>query len=81
MKSFNPHINFSQDFNRIESRHTFSGKEKDQDTGYSYPSTGSVQRFGASYGACPDKGGDSDISVWLSDAITDRSVSMNPLSN
>jgi len=45
-------------------------KEKDTETGYSYPSTGSGRRFGARYY-------DSDLSVWLSvDPMADKYPSM-----
>jgi RHS repeat-associated protein len=57
--------------------YTFSGKEKDAETGYSYTSTGSVQRFGASPDSCT--GYDSDLSVWLSvDPLSDKLLSLSP---
>jgi len=55
-------------------RYTFSAKEKDTETGYSYPSTGSGRRFGARYY-------NSDLSVWLSAASTDHRVRMDPMSD
>jgi len=46
-------------------------KEKDTETGYSYPSTGSGRRFGARYL-------DTDLSIWLSvDPMADKYPSMS----
>lgn len=59
----NPHIAQTQTSSSWESRYTFSGKEKDVETGYSY--------FGARYY-------DSDLSVWLSvDPLADKYPSMS----
>jgi RHS repeat-associated protein len=61
----------SADLSNWNTPYTFSGKEKDTETGYSYPSTGSGRRFGARYY-------DSDISVWLSvDPMADKYPSMS----
>ena len=61
MKSSNPHT--AQTSNSWQTRYTFSGKEKDAETGYSY--------FGARYY-------DSDLSVWLSvDPMSDKYPSMS----
>ncbi len=62
MKS--PNIHTAQSSSAWQTRFTFSGKEKDVETGYSY--------FGARYY-------DSDISVWLSvDPLADKYPSMSP---
>jgi len=58
------YLAFGEDFvnqqsTAFDTRFKFTGKEKDSETGYSYPSTGSGRRFGARYY-------DSDLSVWLS---------------
>ncbi len=54
----------SQTSNSWQTRYTFSGKEKDEETGYSY--------FGARYY-------DSDLSVWLSvDPMSDRHPNFTP---
>jgi hypothetical protein len=47
-----------------DSRTPLKNKKGGEQTGYSYTSTGSVQRFGASPDSCT--GYDSDLSVWLS---------------
>jgi RHS repeat-associated protein len=58
----NPHT--AQTSTSWQTRYTFSGKEKDVETGYSY--------FGARYY-------DSDLSVWLSvDALSDKYLSTSP---
>ncbi|MBN2729992.1 MAG: hypothetical protein JXR53_12275 [Bacteroidales bacterium] len=72
----------NQQNSTYDTRYKFSAKlkrsgnpatagEKDNETQYSY--------FGARYGACPAKGGDSDLSVWLSvDPMADKYPSMSP---
>jgi RHS repeat-associated protein len=58
----------------FDTRFKFTGKEKDSETGYSYPSTGSGRRFGARYY-------DSDLSVWLSvDPMADERSWVSPYS-
>ena len=62
MKSLNTYL--SQTSTSWETRYTFSGKEKDAETGYSY--------FGARYY-------DSDVSLWLSvDPLSDEYPSTSP---
>ncbi len=61
----------------FNSRYTFSAKEKDDETQYSY--------FGARYFSDADKrsfvSNDSDLSVWLSAESADQCVSMDPMSD
>jgi hypothetical protein len=75
----------SQRNSTFDSRYKFTAKacpprwKLDNETNYTYTSTGSVRRFGARYGACPAECGNSDISIWLSvDPLSDKMPDWSP---